>query len=151
MVQKVLIVLAVMAGPAWGQVYKCVEGGQVIFSDQPCRSIGTAVTVKPAAGYAPPGGRVETGRDNKVDQNLVRQGNEAMARMQAAQEEAYRRREIRYNAERQINAQVKRNCERARADASYHAANTKDTGQLNYGWHYDQLRDAKSREASFCD
>lgn len=51
MVRRLFTLLAVVAVPAWGQVYKCNEGGRVVFSDTPCmKADGAAIDVRPAAG-----------------------------------------------------------------------------------------------------
>lgn len=144
------LALVLVSTGAVAQVYKCSIGGQVAFSDQPCPG-GSAVKVKPAAGYAPPGGRVETGRENKVDPNLIRQGEDAVARMQAEQDALIRRREAqsaRDDIARDLN---KRTCARARSDVEYYKGATRDSRQYDYINNHERLRQAQDRAFSLCD
>ena len=47
----VILVLALFAVPAFSQVYKCTEGGRIVFSDYPCqRTDAKMIDVRPAAG-----------------------------------------------------------------------------------------------------
>lgn len=45
-----IVVALAVAAPAHAGVYKCVEGGKTVFSDQPCGKDAKAVAVRPASG-----------------------------------------------------------------------------------------------------
>ncbi|CAI07130.1 hypothetical protein ebD42 [Aromatoleum aromaticum EbN1] len=45
-----LAVLAASILPVQAQVYKCPEGGRVVFSDRPCHADAAPLDVKPASG-----------------------------------------------------------------------------------------------------
>lgn len=46
-----VVAFMVVAAPALGQVYKCTEGGKVVFSDYPCQRTGSRmIDVLPATG-----------------------------------------------------------------------------------------------------
>lgn len=50
--RKALMLMAILVSPAgYAQVYKCNEGGRVVFSDYPCqRADAKTIDVRPAAG-----------------------------------------------------------------------------------------------------
>lgn len=54
MLKWCVLVAALVASPAFGQVYKCKDGaGKTVFSDQPCGGNAQAIDVRPSRGATP--------------------------------------------------------------------------------------------------
>ncbi|WP_430434287.1 DUF4124 domain-containing protein [Methyloversatilis sp.] len=52
--KRLVLVAALVASPAFGQVYKCKDGaGKTVFSDQPCGGNAQAIDVRPSRGATP--------------------------------------------------------------------------------------------------
>lgn len=84
-----ILLLAFAAMPAVAQVYKCTEGGKVVFSDYPCqRTDSKMIDVRPAAG----------GPVNRSTEYWAEQ--ERRARIDAERNEA----EIQREADRRLRA-----------------------------------------------
>lgn len=58
-----LVVAALIATAAHGQVYKCQVDGRTVFSDRPCSSDARKVDIRPASGHTPAGVPGGTGTD----------------------------------------------------------------------------------------
>lgn len=54
MLRWMLCAALTLAGPAFGQVYKCKDGaGKTVFSDMPCGGTAQSINVKPSRGSTP--------------------------------------------------------------------------------------------------
>jgi hypothetical protein len=145
-----ILALALVVSPAFAQVFKCSINGQTSFSDQPCTGSGQAITVKPASGTRIDDSRRERGGSAAVDQDLLRQSKQSTERWRREEAAWQQQRESANQVRGQIKDWEGSKCAQAKADVARHEAGTRDTRQLDYAWHYEQLRAARGTVDAYC-